>query len=489
MQKVIDQLNELQTISPAQVRQSELLGNVLHDPETFCEIISEFAESALSILQNCSPSEEIIPLDDLCFAPSVKMGSCLAETHPNDNRFHLLLREAVVFFNGRMYKAISDSGFSGIDFSCLQLFFSQLCAKVEHGFLEKSHSMLVARRHFARVSSFPSNITDSYVCSIIQKLGHIPMAEINFSGKLLHTNENMQSLFKSQAVNAVDLIPECLFEEHNLQKLSAKTSPEPFFRDICLSRRVFQQLILVLPQNRVFITFIIETPDSCPSETPAVSDACMLQQDPHNEHLNRIKESFLANMSHELRTPLHEIIGFADLLFEQFDGDLNETQLEYVQMIQKGGERLLELINYLLKIGGSPAPKGSSKPLPVNSLITEVMSRLNKDLKSKKISCNIDVESELIVYKGDKDRLIIVISEILSYILKHLRNEGKMGIVFTSHNKWNEIRIKVAEAAVVDFSEEMLLSHATFFLDLMQGHLKSEQTDEGDRIFKIRLPL
>lgn len=488
MQKIIDQLNELQKIRPPLISESDAFPCQADHAGEFCEIVAELAETALSILQNHNPSEGIIPLEDPCFDSSVKIGACLAETHPNDNHFPLLLREANAFFNTSLCKAIGESGFTGIDFSCIQLFFNQLSVKVEQGFIEKMHAMLVARKHFSTVSAFPSQMTDSYVCSIVQKLGHIPMAEINFSGNLLHANQNMQSLFKSQAVNAVDLIPECLFEEHNILKLSAKTSPEPFFRDICLNHRIFQQLILVLPQNRVFITFVIETPDCCNNKGPSISDACMMQQDPQNEQLNRIKESFLANMSHELRTPLHEIIGFADLLFEQFDGDLNETQLEYVQMIQKGGERLLELINYLLRIGNQSSRKFSTNVL-VKKLITEVMNMLNRELINKRIKYNVELDSDTLTFRGDKDRLVIVISEILSYILKHMRSEGKMSITFTSQKKWNEIRIRVAEAAVVDFSEEMLLSHATFFLDLMQGHLISELADEGDRIFKIRLPI
>ncbi len=126
--------------------------------------------------------------------------------------------------------------------------------------------------------------------------------------------------------------------------------------------------------------------------------------------------------------------------------------------------------------------------MPVAALISEIRKRLEKELNLKKITFNVTIESELIVYKGDKDRLLIVICEILSYILKHLRPEGKMAATFSQHNKWNEIAIQVADAAVVDFSQEMMLSHATFFLDLMQGHLKNEITDSGDRIFRIRLP-
>ena len=43
------------------------------------------------------------------------------------------------------------------------------------------------------------------------------------------------------------------------------------------------------------------------------------------ERANQLKTEFLASMSHELRTPLHTIIGFAELLDEELEGTLNES--------------------------------------------------------------------------------------------------------------------------------------------------------------------
>ena len=62
------------------------------------------------------------------------------------------------------------------------------------------------------------------------------------------------------------------------------------------------------------------------------------------------KSEFLANMSHELRTPLTAIIGFSELLAEQFFGKLNEKQLGYVREIFDAGHLLLQLINDILDL-------------------------------------------------------------------------------------------------------------------------------------------
>ncbi|MCY7387295.1 MAG: sensor histidine kinase [Burkholderiales bacterium] len=68
------------------------------------------------------------------------------------------------------------------------------------------------------------------------------------------------------------------------------------------------------------------------------------------ELANRHKSEFLANMSHELRTPLNAVIGFSDVLKEQYFGELNPKQLEYVKDINESGQHLLSLINDILDL-------------------------------------------------------------------------------------------------------------------------------------------
>ena len=62
------------------------------------------------------------------------------------------------------------------------------------------------------------------------------------------------------------------------------------------------------------------------------------------EVANRAKSDFLASMSHELRTPLNAVIGFSQVLQEQYFGKLNEKQAEYVTDILESGRHLLSLI-------------------------------------------------------------------------------------------------------------------------------------------------
>jgi PAS domain S-box-containing protein len=64
------------------------------------------------------------------------------------------------------------------------------------------------------------------------------------------------------------------------------------------------------------------------------------------EAANQAKSRFLSNMSHELRTPLNSILGFTQLMNR--DLSLSTTQRDQLDIINRSGEHLLEMINDVL---------------------------------------------------------------------------------------------------------------------------------------------
>ncbi len=66
------------------------------------------------------------------------------------------------------------------------------------------------------------------------------------------------------------------------------------------------------------------------------------------EAANQAKTKFLSRMSHELRTPLNAILGFAQVM--KADADLDPKFQNYIDIIDRSGEHLLELVNDVLSM-------------------------------------------------------------------------------------------------------------------------------------------
>ncbi len=68
------------------------------------------------------------------------------------------------------------------------------------------------------------------------------------------------------------------------------------------------------------------------------------------EAAEQLKTDFLANVSYQFRTPLNAIMGFAEILNNEYFGPLNDRQKEYASGIFESGERLTALVDDILDL-------------------------------------------------------------------------------------------------------------------------------------------
>ncbi|HLF01030.1 MAG TPA: GAF domain-containing protein, partial [Anaerolineales bacterium] len=164
--------------------------------------------------------------------------------------------------------------------------------------------------------------------------------------------------------------------------------------------------------------------------------------------LDQLKSSFLANMSHELRTPLNSILGFAQVMIEGIDGEITTQMENDLQVIQKNGQHLLNLISDILDMAKIEAGKMSlnTEIFDLREVMEEVVEITNPMARAKSISValNASVQQTLDIY-ADRMRLRQVMINIVNNAIK-FTERGYIDISATREG--SVIRVSVRDTGI-----------------------------------------
>lgn len=136
-----------------------------------------------------------------------------------------------------------------------------------------------------------------------------------------------------------------------------------------------------------------------------------------------VKTKFISYMSHELRTPLNSILGFSDLLSNEFVGKLNEKQKEYINDIKVSGINLLNMINEILDMSKieANAMKLNKTDFQINQLIFEVENIINPLLIKNNIK--FEKQTDDFIVNADYQKIKQVLLNILSNAIKFTKDK------------------------------------------------------------------
>lgn len=140
------------------------------------------------------------------------------------------------------------------------------------------------------------------------------------------------------------------------------------------------------------------------------------------EASSQAKSEFLAKMSHELRTPLNAILGFSQIISRS--SQLNTEHREYIDIINRSGEHLLELINEILDLSKIEAGMMSleESSFDLYSLIDNLEEISKLKASNKNLELIVHIEPDVPQYiKTDKKKLRICLLNLLSNALKFTR--------------------------------------------------------------------
>jgi PAS domain S-box-containing protein len=228
------------------------------------------------------------------------------------------------------------------------------------------------------------------------------------------------------------------------------------------------------------------------------------------EESDRLKSSFLSNMSHEIRTPMNGILGFTELLKEaQLTG---EQQQEYIQVIEKSGARMLNIIDDIVSV--SKIESGqinlSYKETSIKEQVQLLFEFFKMEAKEKNIELTIvNTVSEMdYLIRTDEDKVYAILSHFLKNAIK-FTDYGSIEIGCFKNN--NSITFYVKDSGIGINSNKIDLLFERFrqeddslnrsydgaglglyiaksYVDLLGGKIWAENNPGNGAVFSFEIP-
>ena len=136
------------------------------------------------------------------------------------------------------------------------------------------------------------------------------------------------------------------------------------------------------------------------------------------------KRILYSSVSHDMRTPLNCIIGIAELMTASIND--KDKILDYIEKIKISGSQLLTLINNFLEMAQSESKALDTSIIEFNleHKINEICSIFSavaeRDNKTFKVKYNVEHND----IKGDANKLMHILSNILSNAFKYTKTNG-----------------------------------------------------------------
>lgn len=189
---------------------------------------------------------------------------------------------------------------------------------------------------------------------------------------------------------------------------------------------------------------------------------------------NKLKSAFLANISHEIRTPMNGILGFADLLKQK--NLSGEKQQKYISVIEKSGNRMLNIINDIVDISKIESGQMTINlsEVNVNKVLEEIYEffKLEANDKGLEFILENEVDEKDSIIKSDNDKLYAVLTNLVKNAIKYTQSGT---IIFGAKINDSSIEFSVSDTGIGIPSDKIL----SVFDRFVQAEIEDKMARQG----------
>ncbi|MFH1783784.1 MAG: PAS domain S-box protein [bacterium] len=152
--------------------------------------------------------------------------------------------------------------------------------------------------------------------------------------------------------------------------------------------------------------------------------------------LDQAKSDFLSMVSHELRSPLTSIKGYTSLILGGRVGEVNEKQRKFLEIVATQSNHLTKLISDLLDLSRIESGKLVLKQdkISLKGTTDLIAERFKLQFDAKNLTFNMNIGEGPLEVRGDEERILQVISNVMSNAIKFTPEGGSVSIKIYEEN-------------------------------------------------------
>jgi len=160
--------------------------------------------------------------------------------------------------------------------------------------------------------------------------------------------------------------------------------------------------------------------------------------------LDRMKDDFVSTVTHELRTPLTSIRAFSEILHDNPALAVEERQ-RFLSIVIQESERLTRLINQVLDLAKleSGRAEWQASDVDMRAVVEDSVTAAGQLFTAKDVALDVSVPARVPAVRGDRDRLVQVLINLLSNAAKFVEaGTGRVGVSVTSDAREVSVRVR-----------------------------------------------
>ena len=247
-----------------------------------------------------------------------------------------------------------------------------------------------------------------------------PIIVLDKDYRIILINQQCENFFNIQEKVAVNKYFSQVIKEENIFEAVYEVSTH---------QEIENKIIKIFREEEEYF-FNISVNEIEDEEAKIFGYIVVLQDITQLKELDIMKGEFLSTISHEFKTSLTSIMIGTSLLESTKMGGLSEKQKKVVEAIKEDGERLNTLISELITLRKMESNKElyNFSQCNMEDIINASITTVKSLAEDKEVILEWDVEEDLPLINGDRDKLVWVMNNIISNAIKNCNKDDVIAV-------------------------------------------------------------